>query len=157
MGLKYDTPSHFNYINSSASVKSLVSGLLFLCQIIWAYAVVLTKSIKAANAYQIGFHFGFVQVIGGLLAGVWIGVPNFSFLEEAKVFLLVSIPLGIANVLLTVALTMTKKTGNLTMVMFNNVVTGYFISTFRYDEKLNWLALLGSACIFLGLFFVLIR
>ena len=43
------------------------------------------------------------------------------------------------------------------MVMFNNVVTGYLISVFRYGERLNWLAIMGSCGIFFRLFFVLIR
>jgi drug/metabolite transporter (DMT)-like permease len=157
MGYEYLTPSEFDYIDSSTGTKSLISGLLLLCQVIWAYALVLTKEIKSQNAYQIGFHFGLVQTIMGAAVGLGVGLPSMDLTQSLLMFVKVSMPLGIANVLLTLSLTMTKKTGNLTMVMFNNVVTGYLISVFRYGERLNWLAIMGSCGIFFGLFFVLIR
>jgi hypothetical protein len=93
----------------------------------------------------------------GIMTGFVLGIPEFSFVETLEVMLKVSLPLGIANVLLTLSLTMTRKTGNLTMVTFNNVITGYLVSIFRYDEEPNWLAITGSLCIFIGLFFVIIK
>jgi drug/metabolite transporter (DMT)-like permease len=77
--------------------------------------------------------------------------------ETISAFVKVSILLGLANIFLTLALTITKKTGTVTMIQFANVIWGYLISIFRYNEKINILAICGSICIFFGLMFVLIK
>jgi drug/metabolite transporter (DMT)-like permease len=132
MGYDYEAHSKFDYVASSAQAKTVVSALLLICQLLWAYAMVLTKEIKTQDAYQIGFHLGLMQIFTGAFAGIWLGYPTISVVDETMMFLKVSIPLGIASVLMTLSLTMTKKTGSLTIVTFGNVLTGYLISVFRY-------------------------
>lgn len=70
---------------------------------------------------------------------------------------MISIPLGISNIGMNVALKMSNKSGNISMMMFNNVVIGYFISLFRYGETPNLVAIIGSVCIFISLLLVLIK
>lgn len=125
--------SNFNYVESSLKTKTVVSLIFVLSQIGSAYALILTKEIKTQDPYQIGLHFGIVQTVTGAMTGLTFGFSHISIAQQLWVVLLVSIPLGIANIFMTVAFTMTKHTGRLSMVMFNCVIVGYLISVIRYD------------------------
>ena len=48
------------------------------------------------------------------------------------------------------ATTMVKNTGTLTILIFINVVVGYFISIFVYKESQNWICLIGVGLIIIG-------
>lgn len=122
-----------------------------------AYGVVVTKELHNQDAFQIGYHFGIMLVIAGAFVNFFYDQPAITFWETWDILLKVSLLLGIANIGLTLALKMCHKSGNISMLMFLNVVTGYMISLFRYGESPNTIALIGSGCIFLSLLLVLIK
>jgi hypothetical protein len=66
-------------------------------------------------------------------------------------FLLTGIPVTVASHVYSLGLTMTKNTGILAMSMTLSVITSYFLAIFRYNENINFLAIIGSISIIIGI------
>jgi hypothetical protein len=138
-------------------MKLLVALFFLVVTIVWAYAVVLTKSLKNANVVHVNFHLGMI-----LIAYNAIGLyyhPNSeptTFWIQLEVLAKVSIPLSLGSMLYIASLFITKKSGNITMVGFVTVFWSYLISIVRYSETPNVLGVVGSICIGVGLTLILL-
>lgn len=79
LGYTFESPSEFHYIQTSLTVVSFVSLALFLVQFSVAYGIILTKEIHTQDAFQIGFHFGFSQVIFSAILNFFFDQSSISF------------------------------------------------------------------------------
>ena len=124
-----------------------------------AFAVVSTKKLICTNALQINFMLGVLFMIASslllpsALADLNYHRPTFSEILEAIVF--TGIPVSFGQLLGVSAFLMTKKLGMITPFQFSNIVLGYLISIFRYDEDINVICLAGGIMIILGVIFII--
>jgi hypothetical protein len=66
------------------------------------------------------------------------------------------IPIAIAQSLFSYSLLICKSSGIVTMMNFLGVVLGYFVSIFRYGEKINMICLSGTILVLVGIYRILI-
>lgn len=126
---------------------------------IHGFAVVSTKKLICTNALQINYMLGVLLIIAcsvllpSALADPNYHRPTFSEILEAIVF--TGIPVSFGQLLGISAFLMTKKLGMITPFQFSNIVLGYLISIFRYDEDINVICLVGGIMIILGVIFII--
>lgn len=136
----------------------LVCVILFVEYIFWAYAMIITKDLKETNPIQLSFVSGILY--GGMGTLLYFPYQNTRLVTPYELVFDIIFAGGLitlATYLYMVGLTISKKTGNLTMTNFATVIFGYIISIVRYGETPNALGVFGSAFIFIGLFLVLIK
>ena len=120
--------------------------------------MIITKDLKQTNTVQLNFTSGLMYI--------WIGTAfSFPYQNTRLVtpyeliwdILLIGGPIALATFLYMYGLTLSKKTGNLTITNFSTVIIGYIISILRYGEKPDLIGILGSILIFVGIILVLIK
>ena len=112
--------------------------------------MVVIKDIKHMKPFQIALNLGLVlfTTSGLLYCACGSGSFNMGKLVES-VLLSGSLTAITANTIIT-ATSMVKNTGTITILIFANVVVGYFISLFVYKESQNLICLLGVVFIVVG-------
>lgn len=124
---------------------------LSLTMTIWAYGTIVVKDIINLNAIQINLYTGiFMTVTSGLLYPIFVSVKQPLFTMFIGLFLC-GLPMAVGNLIYVYALTINKNTGIATLCITSSVFIGYILSIFRYHEQVNYICLLGSVCIVLGL------
>ena len=109
-------------------------GLLFaFMAIIWAYGMIVVKSIVDLNSFQINLHLGiFMTAVNLILYPIFVEEPK-SLMTMIYGMLLCGAPMAIANIMLIQALKINKNTGLATICISSGVVVGYLLSILRYN------------------------
>jgi hypothetical protein len=66
-------------------------------------------------------------------------------------FFLCGIPMALGNLIYIYVITKTKNIGIATLCISGSVFIAYFVSVFRYNEKINLICFFGSISIIIGL------
>ena len=85
------------------------------------------------------------------------GNKDYHFPTMSELFIafaLTGLPLTIGQLMIISSLTITKNYGMLTPFMFTNIIVGYLVSIFRYEEKVNGICLFGAVAIVIGVVFI---
>jgi uncharacterized membrane protein len=69
--------------------------------------------------------------------------------------LFTGLPTSLGAICHITALTITKNYAVVTPFMFSGIVLGYLVSILRYNEKINFICLLGSLGIVIGIITIL--
>ena len=95
--------------------------------------MVLTKQMVDINCVQINFHFSsLIMFSTGILYPLYVP-QRFDISKILWALLYVGLPISVAGFMFNAALTMSNKTGALSISIFLSVIIGYFISIFRYN------------------------
>ena len=122
--------------------------MLLISNVLWAYAMVMTKIFKDYTPSQINFHFGCTVTLVSSLAYCSMGSDtNFTFEKLLKVFFLTAVPTALTNHLHITALKTVNSTGLLMIVSFSMVIMGYMMSIFFYNESQNPICTMGAVMI----------
>lgn len=120
--------------------------------------MVITKDLKETNPVQLSFGSGFIFCWMACICYLpYQNTRVITFNELVFDMIFVGGLLALSTYLYMIGLTLSKKTGNLTITNFSTVVIGYIISVVRYGETPNLIGIFGSAFIFVGLILVLIK
>jgi drug/metabolite transporter (DMT)-like permease len=149
---------HYRPEAAYISVQLLVSAVLLLATVGWAYSIVIVKKIKNSTHYHLNFQYGYLIIMAsGCL------YQNTEVASELKLeaflwsLLYQGLPLAIGQTFFSNAVKLTKNHGITTMVGFIGVILGYLVKVFRYKEELNLVCLFGSAMIMFGVFKIAIK
>lgn len=109
-----------------------MTGLQICGTIVWAYALLLTKTFRGVNPFQTNLHFGFCLVFSSGLA-----YPSLVETQVDWTKFLLSIPfatmiIAIGQFFYTSGLSIAKNTGKVSIISFVSVIAGYGLSVFRY-------------------------
>lgn len=117
--------------------------------VIWAYGVVTTKKLPRLNTFQINFHFGTCTLFtAAFLYPVFGQTATAS--QMGTGILTTGIPMAMGQFLFIGAFTITDKHGKVSVMAFALVIMSYLISIFRYHEKLNPVAAVGTVLALFG-------
>ena len=119
-------------------------GLIFLAvTAVWGYAVVETKKIKNTNTFQISFHLGLSLLFSS--AFFYPLFPHTATVSQILMaVLLQGIPMAITQLLFIGAFVISDQHGRISVMIFSQVLTAYFISIFRYHEPVKVIGLGGT-------------
>jgi len=114
-------------------VQLIVSLILILATVGWAYSIVIVKKVKNSTHYHLNFQYGYMMIMAAGCFYQNTVVPN-EFKLEAFLWSLLyqGLPLAIGQTFFSNALKLTKNHGITTMVGFIGVILGYFVKVFRY-------------------------
>ena len=109
-----------------------MTGLQICGTIIWAYAIMLTKTFRGVNPFQVNLHFGLLLIFSSGLV-----YPALVEVQVDWTKFLFSIPfatmiMSIGQFFYTSGLSIAKNTGKVSIVSFVSVIAGYGLSVFRY-------------------------
>ena len=114
------------------------TGMVF----VWAYAIVMTKKLHNSNSIQINFHQGILILFSSAFA---YSFSNNNIDKKRMIIALFfsGIPGVFGQLCFIRGLTLSKKTGILTMLNFFCVIWAYLISIFKYGESQNVFCSMG--------------
>ena len=137
-------------------VGAAVFFTLIMC--LHGYAIVTTKKLINTHFIQINFILGsLILTSSAILAPSALNDPNYhrpTKLEMVYAFFLTGIPMVLGQFMGISAMIMTKKLGMVTPFQFTNIVLGYLVSIFRYNESVDIICLIGGMAIILGVVFI---
>lgn len=139
-----------NYATNNPKIMTIFSLIFLTIMVFWAYAIVLTKKIKA-NTFQINYVLGIYLLLAGALAYPYAESKCTKLSLFLSIFFF-GIPIVLAQWFFIASLTMTKNTGVLTMLGFTSILIGYIVSIFRYGEQPNFVSLLGVILLIIGMY-----
>ena len=128
----------------------LVSLNHVFANILWAYGMVIIKDIKHMKQLQIALNLGLVLLATSGLLYCACGSGSFTMRKLLESFLLSGLLTAITASTIIAATSMVKNTGTISILIFVNVVVGYFISIFVYKESQNMFCLAGVIFIVVG-------
>ena len=127
-------------------------GTLFASiAIIWAYGTIMVKKVVGLNSLHINLHFGILTTLFNALLYPIFVTQSKSVEVMGLGFFLCGSPMALGNILWIHALTINKNTGLVSICISSSVVVSYLISMFRYNEAINFICLLGSISLVIGL------
>lgn len=148
----YEKETEFkNYIKLSPWEFSLYGFGLILVMFLWAYGLLRVRTFYKNHHTYVNFHLGVVFTItSGFLYPHQVHSPA-SFRTLLTAAVLTGLPLAVGQMLFVAGLGLNKKTGQIVILTGIPVFVGYFVSYFRYGERINSMEMVGSCMILVGL------
>jgi drug/metabolite transporter (DMT)-like permease len=112
----------------------------------------VAKAVTNINGLEMSFHLGLGLAVASSLAYP-VFVRNQLPIEDMLWGIVYSgIPQNIVQILFVSAIVLSKNTGITNLMCFLSIAVSYFVSLFRYGERLNEICLAGVILIFFGIF-----
>lgn len=144
-----------NYRSEDPMVMLLVSALLLLFVVFWAYAILITKK-NEHHIVEVVYHQALFGIIGTSV--------GYQFLEVrtspeifTRSFLWIGCVLGGGFTMFNIGLSLSENTGVCSILSQFTVIIGYGYSVFRYGEPLNAICILGTILMVYGVFKVIFK
>lgn len=133
LGIHEDLHTSFHYVDSSVTAKLIVACFLLFTTMVWGYGCVMSKNFKEANVVHTNLHLGIMLLMFNSLGLILVPSPGeITFSVQAELLLKVGVLVGVSSWLCNASLFLSKKTGNISLMGFSNVLTSYGISIISY-------------------------
>lgn len=152
MDPEYEMKTDFkNYISLDPTEFTLYGLALIGVMFLWAYGLLRVRMFYKNNHTHTNFHLGICFIISSAFLYPFSVTKKSDLTTLAWSVIYTGLPLTIAQLCVTAALAMNRKSVQIIILTGIPVFIGYLLSYYRYEEVIKPMEALGSCMILVGL------